>query len=31
VELSLEPPKSSDGNGYLEHIGRWVDIIASAK
>jgi zinc/manganese transport system substrate-binding protein len=31
VELTMEPPEGSDGNGYLAHIGRWVDIIASAK
>lgn len=31
VELSIEPPKNADGDGYLAHIGRWVDTIASAK
>jgi zinc/manganese transport system substrate-binding protein len=31
VELAMEPPEGSDGNGYLAHIGRWVDTIASAK
>jgi len=28
VELPLEPPLGSDGGGYLEHIGRWVEAIA---
>jgi zinc/manganese transport system substrate-binding protein len=31
VELPMEPPKGSGGNGYLDHIGRWVDTIASAE
>ncbi len=31
VELPMEPPEGSDGDGYLTHIGRWVDTIASAK
>jgi zinc/manganese transport system substrate-binding protein len=31
VELSIEPSKDVDGDGYLAHIGRWVDTIASAK
>jgi zinc/manganese transport system substrate-binding protein len=29
-ELPLEPPVSADGNGYLEHIDRWVVTIAAA-
>ncbi len=31
VELTMEPPEGSDGDGYLAHIGRWVGVIASAK
>jgi zinc/manganese transport system substrate-binding protein len=31
VQLSMEPRKGVDGDGYLSHIGRWVDTIASAK
>jgi hypothetical protein len=31
VELPLEPTKGSDGDGYLGHIGRWVDTLASAR
>jgi zinc/manganese transport system substrate-binding protein len=31
VELSMEPRRGVDGDGYLNHIGRWVDTIASAK
>jgi zinc/manganese transport system substrate-binding protein len=31
VKLSLEPPRASGGNGYLDHIDRWVATIASAK
>ncbi len=31
VRLPLEPPEGADGDGYLAHIGRWVDTIASAK
>ncbi len=31
VELPMEPPRGSDGDGYLGHIGRWVNTIASAK
>jgi len=31
VQLSMEPPKGAGGDGYLDHIGRWVDTIASAK
>lgn len=29
-ELALSPPSNSDGNGYLSHIGAWVDTIAAA-
>lgn len=29
--LSMEPPKGSDGAGYLAQIERWVDTIASAR
>lgn len=28
--LPLEPPTEADGRGYLDHIGRWVDALASA-
>jgi zinc/manganese transport system substrate-binding protein len=28
--LPLQPPMSADGSGYLDHIGRWVDALASA-
>jgi zinc/manganese transport system substrate-binding protein len=31
VQLSMEPRKGVDGDGYLSHISRWVDTIASAK
>lgn len=31
VTLSMEPPKGADGDGYLDHIGDWVDTVASAK
>lgn len=31
VTLSLEPPAGADGDGYLDHIGLWVDTLASAK
>lgn len=31
VMLSLEPPQGADGDGYLAHIGRWVDTLAGAK
>lgn len=31
VQLSMEPRKDADGDGYLAHIGRWVDTIAGAK
>jgi zinc/manganese transport system substrate-binding protein len=30
-ELPMEPPKGADGGAYLDHIGRWVDALASAK
>jgi zinc/manganese transport system substrate-binding protein len=29
--LPLEPPADADGDGYLAHIGRWVDAIAGAQ
>ncbi|MES9991509.1 MAG: metal ABC transporter substrate-binding protein [Candidatus Thiodiazotropha sp.] len=29
VRLPLEPPLDADGNGYLEHMQRWVDAIAA--
>lgn len=29
--LSLEPPLDADGDGYLNHLGRWVDVIAGAR
>lgn len=28
--LPLEPPMEADGRGYLDHLGRWVDALASA-
>lgn len=31
VQLPMEPPKGADGDGYLDHIGRWVDTIASVR
>ena len=31
VQLSMEPRRGVDGDGYLSHIGRWVDTIASAE
>jgi zinc/manganese transport system substrate-binding protein len=31
VVLPLEPPAGADGKGYLDHIGRWVDALASAR
>jgi zinc/manganese transport system substrate-binding protein len=31
VQLPMEPPKGADGDGYLDHIGRWVDTIASGR
>ena len=30
-ELPLSPPITADGNGYLAHIDRWVDAVASAR
>jgi zinc/manganese transport system substrate-binding protein len=30
VRLPLEPPLAADGEGYLRHMDRWVDAIASA-
>lgn len=29
VRLPLEPPLDADGNGYLEHMQRWVDALAA--
>jgi zinc/manganese transport system substrate-binding protein len=29
VRLPLEPPLDADGNGYLEHMQRWIDAIAA--
>jgi len=31
VTLPLEPPLGADGDGYLRHMDRWVDAIASAR
>ncbi|MCU0834328.1 MAG: zinc ABC transporter substrate-binding protein [Chromatiaceae bacterium] len=31
VRLPLEPPLGADGTAYLDHVGRWVDAIASAR
>jgi zinc/manganese transport system substrate-binding protein len=31
VRLAMEPRKGADGNAYLDHIDRWVEVIASAK
>jgi zinc/manganese transport system substrate-binding protein len=31
VILSMEPPEGADGDGYLAHIGRWVNTIAGAR
>jgi zinc/manganese transport system substrate-binding protein len=31
VQLPLEPPADADGKGYLDHIGRWVAALASAR
>ena len=28
VRLQLEPPLDADGEGYLEHIQRWIDALA---
>jgi len=30
VALPLAPPQDADGDGYLAHIGRWVDTLAGA-
>lgn len=30
ARLPLEPPVDADGEGYLEHIQRWVDMFSSA-
>jgi zinc/manganese transport system substrate-binding protein len=29
VRLPLEPPLDADGDGYLEHMQRWVDALAA--
>ncbi len=29
--LMLEPPLDADGTGYLDHIGRWVDVLSPAR
>jgi zinc/manganese transport system substrate-binding protein len=29
VRLPLEPPLDADGNGYMEHIQRWIDALAA--
>lgn len=29
VRLPLEPPLEADGDGYLEHMQRWIDALAS--
>ena len=29
VRLPLEPPLDADGDGYMAHIQRWVDALAS--
>ncbi len=29
VQLPLEPPLDADGDGYLEHMQRWVDALAA--
>ncbi|MGD9169678.1 MAG: metal ABC transporter substrate-binding protein [Candidatus Thiodiazotropha sp.] len=29
VQLPLEPPLDADGNGYLEHMQRWIDALAT--
>lgn len=31
VQLALEPAMGADGAGYLDHMGRWVDAIASGR
>ena len=31
VQLPLEPPLEADGKGYLDHLGRWVAALASAR
>ena len=30
-QIPLEPPADADGDGYLAHIGRWVDAIAGPR
>jgi len=31
IQLPLEPPADADGKGYLDHLGRWVAALASAR
>jgi zinc/manganese transport system substrate-binding protein len=31
ARLPLDPPLEADGEGYLDHVGRWVDAIAGAE
>lgn len=31
VRLPLEPPLDADGNGYLAHMQRWIDALATAR
>jgi zinc/manganese transport system substrate-binding protein len=31
LALPLEPPMDANGDAYLEHVGRWVAAIASAR
>ena len=31
VALPLEPPLDADGEGYLDHLGQWVEALASAE
>lgn len=29
--LTLDPPTDADGTGYLDHIGRWVDVLSPTR
>lgn len=29
--LTLDPPTDADGMGYLDHIGRWVDVLSPTR
>ena len=31
VRLQLEPPLEADGDGYLEHIGHWIDALERSR